>query len=77
MHPPETLCVNSCGEQVNNSHKDDYAAQKKNNHEMKCNDKEDSHVSLPYDHTPTVASGNVVSSTPPIHLQHSELPSTA
>ena len=50
---------------------------KKNNHELKCNDKEDSHVSLPYDHTPTVASGNVVSSTPPIHLQHSELPSTA
>ena len=49
----------------------------KNNHEMKCNDKEDSHVSLPNDHTPTVASGNVVSSTPPIHLHHSELSSTA
>ena len=33
-------------------------------------------VSLPYDHIPTVSSVNVVSSTPPIHLQHSELPST-
>ena len=77
MLPPETLCVNSCGEQKNNCHKADYAVQKQNNHEMKCNDKEDSHVSLPDDHTPTVASVNVVSSTPPIHLQHSELPSRA
>ena len=28
MHPPETLCVNSCGEWTNNSHKPDYAVQK-------------------------------------------------
>ena len=76
MLPPETSCVNTCGEQKNNCHQADYAAQKQNNHGMKCNDKEDSHVSLSNDHTPTVASVNVVSSTPTIHLQHSELPST-
>ena len=29
MLPPETLCVNSCGEQINNCHEADYAIQKK------------------------------------------------
>ena len=40
---------------------------------MKCSDKQDIHVSLAYDHTSTVATGNVVALTPPIHAQESEL----
>ena len=35
VHPSETLCVNSHGGEMSNSHKPDYAMQKKNSHEMK------------------------------------------
>ena len=42
---------------------------------MKCSDKQDIHVSLACDHTSTVATGNVVPSTPSIHVQESELQS--
>ena len=42
---------------------------------MKCSDKQDIHVSLACDHTSTVATGNVVPSTPSIHVLESELQS--
>ena len=44
---------------------------------MKCSDEQDIHVSLPCDHTSTVATGNDVPPTPSIHVQESELQSIA
>ena len=76
VHPSETLCANLHVGEISNSHEPDYAMQKKKtNHEMKCNDKQDIHVSLACDHTSTVATSNVVPSTPSIHVQGSELQS--
>ena len=44
---------------------------------MKCSDNQAIHVSLASDHTSTVTTGNVISSTPSFHVQESELESIA